>query len=93
MTLRKPLAALGLAGATLPLLAGVAQADESQSPLQGVSAVSALGADFLAQGQDASNVDGNRPDTADGTDTRVPQADYRFVEGPAGGLAKNGPFE
>ncbi|MCD2185741.1 hypothetical protein [Actinomycetospora soli] len=93
MSFRKPLAALGLAGAALPLLAGVAQADESQSPLQGVTAVTAIGSDLLAQGVDASNVEGNRPDTADGTDTRVPNADYRFVEGPAGGLVKDGPFE
>ncbi|GLZ53963.1 hypothetical protein [Actinomycetospora sp. NBRC 106378] len=93
MSLRKPLAALGLAGATLPLLAGVAQADESQSPLQAVTAVSAIGSDLLAQSQDASNVDGNRPQGADGTETKVPDADYRYAEGPAGGLVKDGPFE
>ncbi len=93
MTFRKPLAALGLAGAALPLLAGVAQADESQSPLQAVTAVSAIGSDLFAQSADASNVQGNRPQGADGTETAVPPADYRFVEGPAGGLVKDGPFE
>ncbi|WP_433803370.1 hypothetical protein [Actinomycetospora sp. CA-084318] len=92
MTFRKPLAALGLAGAALPMLAGVAQADESQSPLQAVSAVLATGDTQAYSLNDAANGQ-DRPDGADGTETRVPGADYRFVEGPAGGLLKNGPFE
>ena len=35
----------------------------------------------------------NRPDGVNGTDTEAPQPDPRFVEGPAGGLLKNGPLE
>jgi len=33
-----------------------------------------------------------RPRSADGTEPRFPQPDPRFVEGPAGGQVKNGPF-
>ncbi|TCK27177.1 hypothetical protein [Pseudonocardia endophytica] len=35
----------------------------------------------------------NRPDEIGGTETKLPQPDPRLVEGPTGGLLKNGPFE
>ncbi len=66
----------------------------TQSPTQGADA----GAATLGNSQD-SFTDGTnqasghgRPDGADGTDTEFGKADPRFVEGPAGGLAKNGPL-
>lgn len=118
MTVRKPTrtlaAAVGLAGAVLPLAgAGIAQAattdqpteaagsdattgyPSTQSPAQGPSAVLATVGNVAASIMDANNnATGNaRPEDANGTDTQYPQADPRFVEGPAGGLAKNGPFE
>jgi hypothetical protein len=45
----------------------------------------------------ASLVDGlngdNRPDGANGLESEFMPFDPRFVEGPAGGLLNNGPFE
>jgi hypothetical protein len=86
-------AALGLA--VLPLAAGTALADEApaqdtQSPLQGLSAGAATADQLVAQFVDASN--GNGPTGADGVETEIPEPDPRFVEGPAGGLL-NGPFD
>ena len=96
---------LGLAGAmALPVAAaGTAFAADdqptegfpsTQSPTQGLTAgVATL--DTAAYGLgDALNLGGpNREDGVNGTDTEFPQADPRFLEGPAGGLLVNGPFE
>jgi hypothetical protein len=49
------------------------------------------GGALLLIGAGVANGD-NRPDDADGTDTQFPGPDPRFVEGPAGGLVKNGPL-
>lgn len=96
-------AAFGLA--VLPFAAGTALADEVptwenptktapeqdvQPPTQGASATLATAEQLVAQFMDASN--GNGPTGADGVETEFPQADPRFVEGPAGGLL-NGPFD
>jgi hypothetical protein len=114
-TTRTLAAAVGLAGAVLPLAgAGMAQAattdqaaptgrtsdattgyPSTQSPAQGPSAVLATVGNAAGSIMDANNsAAGNgRPEDADGTDTKYPEADPRFVEGPAGGLLTNGPFE
>jgi hypothetical protein len=96
-------AALGLA--VLPFAAGTALADEAQtwenptksapeqdtqSPLQGLSAGAATTDQLMAQFLDAAN--GPGPSGADGVETEIPQPDPRFVEGPAGGLLA-GPFD
>ncbi|HEY2193921.1 MAG TPA: hypothetical protein VGH76_16715 [Actinomycetospora sp.] len=94
-------AAAGLAGAVLPLAAaGTAQAattdyPSTQSPVQGPTAVLATAGNAAASLMDANDdLTGNaRPEDANGTETQYPQADPRFVEGPAGGLLLNGPFE
>ncbi|MFP5020952.1 hypothetical protein [Pseudonocardia phyllosphaerae] len=101
--MRRSLIATGALAAVAFPLAGIAHAagdDEhgypsTQSPTQGLDALVATG-DTAAFGLfDA--VDGftasNRPDGVNGTDTEFPQADPRFVEGPAGGLLVNGPLE
>jgi hypothetical protein len=91
---------IALAGGALLLIgAGVAQADSNddtgypstQSDTQGADAGAATAGNTGHSFGDAANGD-NRPDDADGTDTQFPQADPRFVEGPAGGLVKNGPL-
>jgi hypothetical protein len=93
---------LALAGGALLLIgAGVAQADSNdsdntgypstQSDTQGADAGAATAGNSRDSFDDAANGD-NRPDDADGTDTQFPGADPRFVEGPAGGLVKNGPL-
>lgn len=99
-TKRRLLAAsLGLAGVVLPLAAaGAAQAEEpstggfpsSQNPLQGFSAVGGTLGEGNAMLLDALNGD-NRPDGANGVESEFPPLDYRYVEGPAGGLLVNGP--
>jgi hypothetical protein len=67
----------------------------SQSPLQPVQAV--LGTVDTANYGFFDGLDTfsptNRPDEIGGTETKIPQPDPRFVEGPTGGLLKNGPFE
>lgn len=101
---RYTLAALATAAIALPLVgAGIAQASENngaaptgpttQSPTQGASAVLGTLGNTNSGFTDALNAaNGNsRPDGADGVETRFPPADPRYVEGPVGGLAKNGP--
>ncbi|MEK6463851.1 hypothetical protein [Pseudonocardia alni] len=101
--MRRSLIAVGALGAVAFPLAGIAAADEdgdhgypsTQSPTQGLDAVLET-ADTLGFGVlDAADgfSSSNRPDGVNGTDTELPQADPRFVEGPAGGLLKDGPFE
>jgi hypothetical protein len=95
-------AAVSLIGVALSLaVAGVAHAEGSdgatgypstQSPLQAVSAGGATLDNAITSFSDAANGD-NRPDGANGTESEFPQADPRFVEGPVGGLVKNGPLE
>lgn len=106
MNARKRLmaASLGLAGVVLPLAAvGTAQADEektageypsSQNPLQAVSAVGGTLGEGEFQITDALNGD-NRPDGANGVESEFPPPESfgRYVEGPVGGLLKNGPFQ
>lgn len=99
--MRRSLIALGALSAVAFPLAGIAAADDehgypsTQSPTQAVDAVSETG-DTTGYGI-ADSLDtfspGNRPDGVNGTDTEIPQADPRFVEGPLGGLLVNGPFE
>jgi len=98
--MKKIIGAALLGTAALPLAAGTAMAAEapdqaapatdSQSPLQGLPAGVATGEQLVAQFLDAN--DGNGPTGADGVETEVPAPDYRFVEGPAGGLL-DGPFD
>ena len=93
---------VGLAGVALPLVAaGAAHADEgesttgypsTQSPSQGASALESTLGEASFGFNDALNGD-NRPDGANGVETEFPPADPRYVEGPLGGLATNGPFE
>ncbi|MCW0214861.1 MAG: hypothetical protein OJJ54_16000 [Pseudonocardia sp.] len=93
MHVRK-LITLAAGALVLPLVgAGAAHAAETepQSPLQGLSAGLATTDQLLDQFADAA--DGNGPSGADGVETEFPQLDPRLVEGPAGGLIKNGPFE
>ncbi|HZZ46450.1 MAG TPA: hypothetical protein VFE65_06170 [Pseudonocardia sp.] len=93
---------IALAGGALLLIgAGLAQADSNdsdntgypstQSDTQGADAATATAHGTDDSFGDAANGD-HRPDDANGTDTQFPQPDPRFVEGPAGGLAKNGPL-
>ena len=103
MNARKRLmaASLGLAGVVLPLAAaGSAQAEEetstegypsSQNPLQAVSAVGGTLGEANHGFLDAVNGD-NRPDGANGVETEFPPLEARYIEGPVGGLLKNGPF-
>ncbi|GAA4541089.1 hypothetical protein [Pseudonocardia xishanensis] len=94
--MKRVIGAALLGAAAVPLTSGVAMAAEQapaqdvQSPLQGASATLATGEQMVAQFVDASN--GNGPTGADGVETEIPAPDYRFVEGPAGGLL-NGPFD
>lgn len=100
--MRRSLIALGAMGAVAFPLAGVAAAADddhgfpsTQSPTQGLDAVGATVGTFGASFLDAADTfsPDNRPDGVNGTDTEIPQADPRFVEGPVGGLLKDGPFE
>lgn len=103
--MRRSLVAVGAFAAVAFPLAGIASADtdtdaehgypSTQSPTQGLDAVlettDTLGYGFFDSADAVSS--SNRPDGVNGTDTEIPQADPRFVEGPAGGLLKDGPFE
>jgi len=95
------------ATALLLIGAGIAQAaDDSegdgdrygypstQSPTQGADAGQATVDDHGHEFGDATGAaQGNgRPHGADGTESRFGDADPRLVEGPAGGLLKNGPL-
>jgi hypothetical protein len=67
----------------------------TQSPTQGVDSGQATvdnGRDGFQDAADAEQGHG-RPHGADGTESRFGDADPRLVEGPAGGLLKNGPLE
>jgi hypothetical protein len=103
--MKKIIGATVLGMAALPLAAGTALAAEEiptadttqevpgpdvQSPLQGVSAGAATAEQLVAQFMDGA--DGNGPTGADAVETEFPAPDYRFVEGPAGGLL-GGPFD
>lgn len=98
MNTAKRVALATAAGALLLTGAGVAAADEAddttggstQSPAQGLSALMAILQEGQAQYGDAANGD-NRPDGANGVEAEFPPPDPRYVEGPVGGLAKNGP--
>jgi hypothetical protein len=96
MTMRKRLlGTMLLGGAVLPLAAaGTASATEdpqhATSDLeQAASAGAATIADAEASLLDA--LDGPEPEGTDGLETELPTFDYRYIEGPAGGLL-NGPF-
>lgn len=100
----KKLIGLALAGAALLWIgASVAQADEddsegypsTQSPTQGVDAGEATLDNQEDSFMDATNAarGDRRPNGANGTETRFFDADPRFVEGPVGGLLKDGPFK
>jgi hypothetical protein len=83
------LGALALGGTVLPLAgAGTAAAacDAGQAVSAGAATVANEGASFV----DAVN-GADRPAGADGDETEFPALDYRYLEGPAGGLL-NGPF-
>jgi hypothetical protein len=80
------------AGALLLAGAGAAYAQDTQSPLQGVDAGRATLETAVQSLLDGVNRD-DRPDGANGLESEFPGADPRFVEGPAGGLLKNGPLE
>ena len=101
--MRRSLIAIGALGAVAFPLAGIASADEeaengfpsTQSPTQALDAVGATvgAANFGLLDSADTFSPSNRPDGVNGTDTEIPQADPRFVEGPVGGLLLNGPFE
>ncbi|GAA5164440.1 hypothetical protein GCM10023321_52880 [Pseudonocardia eucalypti] len=97
----KKLIGLALAGAALLWIgASVAQADEddsegypsTQSPTQGVDAGEATLETQRDSFMDAANGD-DRPNGANGTETEFFDPDSRFVEGPVGGLLKDGPLK
>ena len=96
MSIRKRvLGVLALSGAVLPLVGvGTASAagdnaagDAGQAVSAGVATVANQGNSFV----DAVNGH-NRPEGADGDETEFPDPDYRYVEGPVGGLL-NGLFD
>jgi hypothetical protein len=66
----------------------------TQSPTQGVDSGEATVDDHRREFGDAADAEQGhgRPHGADGTESRFGDADPRLVEGPAGGLLKNGPF-
>ncbi|MGQ0481821.1 MAG: hypothetical protein ACT4O0_12465 [Pseudonocardia sp.] len=94
--------AVAAAAALLVIGVGVAQADDdsderegypsTQSPTQGADAGAATLDNAGESIEDGANGD-DRPDGADGTDTEFSEPDSRFIEGPLGGLANNGPLE
>ncbi|BBF99184.1 hypothetical protein C8E95_4384 [Pseudonocardia autotrophica] len=104
--MRRSLIAVGALGAVAFPLAGMAAADEgsenptqgypsTQSPTQAIDAVGSL-ADTAQYGfVDAADsyLPSNRPDGVNGTETEFPALTPGYVEGPVGGLLKNGPFE
>ena len=67
----------------------------TQSPTQGVDSGQATVDNGRDGFQDAADAEQGhaRPHGADGTESRFGDADPRLVEGPAGGLLKNGPLE
>ncbi|MBN9102217.1 MULTISPECIES: hypothetical protein [unclassified Pseudonocardia] len=98
---RYTLAALATAAIAVSVVGtGIAQASEdngaapdgpaTQSPTQGLSAILGTADNGNFQLMDALNGD-NRPDGANGVESEFPPADPRYVEGPVGGLVKNGP--
>ncbi|MCU1628692.1 MAG: hypothetical protein JWP64_3641 [Pseudonocardia sp.] len=91
---RRSLIAVAVGVAVLPLVGvGAAYAaQDTQSPLQGVDAGQATAETAVRSFVDGVNGD-NRPDGANGLESEFMQLDPRFVEGPAGGLVKNGPLE
>ena len=104
--MRRSLIAAGALGAVAFPLAGMAAAEEgaedaghgfpsTQSPTQGVDAVGATGGTVLYGVLDASDsyLPSNRPDGVSGTETEFPPLNAGYVEGPVGGLLKDGPFE
>ncbi|MBP2364475.1 hypothetical protein [Pseudonocardia parietis] len=101
--MRRSLIAVGALGAVAFPLAGFAAADEgdghgypsTQSPTQAVDAVGALTGTAGYGFVDAADtyLPSNRPDGVNGTETEFPALTPGYVEGPAGGLVKNGPFE
>lgn len=102
MNMRR-IATIAFVGAALLFVgAGFALADDkddptegypsTQSPTQGADAgTSTLGSSADSFGDAAKGDD--RPNGANGTETEFVDPDPRFVEGPLGGLAKNGPLQ
>ncbi|NMI02110.1 hypothetical protein [Pseudonocardia acidicola] len=92
--MRRSLFAGAVGAVVLPLVgAGAAHAaEDTQSPLQGVDAGQATLETAVQSLTDALNGD-DRPDGANGLESEFLQFDPRYVEGPVGGLVKNGPFE
>jgi hypothetical protein len=98
MSTAKRVTLAAVAGGLLLVGAGVAAADEgsnagypsTQNPGQLGSAVSELVGELGFQFGDAVNGD-NRPDGANGVESEFPPIDPRYIEGPLGGLVKNGP--
>ncbi|GAA1390813.1 hypothetical protein GCM10009613_32200 [Pseudonocardia kongjuensis] len=104
--MRRSLIAVGALGAVAFPLAGIAAADEgaedattgfpsTQSPTQAIDAVGSLvdTAQFGFVDAADSYLPSNRPDGVSGTETELPPLNAGYVEGPVGGLIKNGPFE
>lgn len=101
--MRRSLIAVGALGAVAFPLAGLAAADESdehgypstQSPTQAVDAVGATSGTAGYGLVDAADTysPSNRPDGVNGTESEFPAVTPGYVEGPVGGLLKNGPFE
>ncbi|MEV1292900.1 hypothetical protein [Pseudonocardia sp. NPDC049635] len=101
--MRRSLIAVGALGAVAFPLAGMAAADDNaehgypstQSPTQAVSAVGSLAGTAQYGLVDAADsyLPSNRPDGVNGTETEFPALTPGYVEGPVGGLLKNGPFE
>ncbi len=93
--------AVAAAAALLVVGVGMAHADDdddregypsTQSPTQGADAGAATLDNGRESFEDGANGE-DRPDGADGTDTEFGEPDPRFIEGPLGGLADNGPLE
>jgi hypothetical protein len=96
---------LGLAVAALSVLVanGIAHAEgrtdnsddagypSTQSPTQGLDATGATAGDMGAQFLDAAK-GRDRPPGADGTESDFGGPDPRYLEGPLGGLVKDGPL-
>jgi hypothetical protein len=91
---RRSLIAVAVGVGALPLVGvGAAfAAQDTQNPLQGVDAGQATVKTATESLIDGLNGD-NRADGVNGMESEFMQLDPRFVEGPAGGLVKNGPFE
>lgn len=90
--MRRTVGSLVIGGAALSLAglgAGTAAAETAPapSPLESGSATTGAVLESFALATD------DRPVGADGIESEFPDADYRFVEGPASGLLDNGPLE